>query len=191
VTFKTYSSPEETLEQVYEGFREELKAFFQRFPSVISKDTDDLVQLVYERLLRQPRLEEIDDPKKLIFWLAWQVLRTEGPKIRKHVRLSVSFDSEELKEVAAVQSRLWQADNSSEDVDHADLQRHIEALPPKQRQVFALQRFEHLTVPEISATTGINPHTVKKYLQQAYRRLRQCYSADAPSIGKAAAKDAL
>jgi len=145
------------LEQVYEALPGRTESLLPAFPSVISKHTDDSYSS-FTTPVRQPRLEEIDDPKKLIFWLARNVMRTESPKLRKQARLTSVSTLRRLKKAPPRSLRLWHADNSSEDVI-TQTSAHIEALPAKELQVFALHRFEHLTVPEYRQNRDQSSHS--------------------------------
>jgi RNA polymerase sigma factor (sigma-70 family) len=174
MTFKTRDG--ETLDSVYESYREDLKNYFKRFGG----GTEDLVQLVYLRLLRQRRLSEVRDTKAFIFWLASRVMASESPRLTEEARSTISVDPAELEELTAKRSRQSE-DQGFREVEHADLKRKAEALRPEQWRVIKLHYFEELTVPEISFTTGLKPDTVRSHIKKALRTLRLSYGADALS----------
>jgi RNA polymerase sigma factor (sigma-70 family) len=54
----------------------------------------------------------------------------------------------------------------------AIVRRHMDRLPPIQSLLLALYHLDELTIPEISATTGLPPGTIKSHLARARARLR-------------------
>jgi RNA polymerase sigma factor (sigma-70 family) len=165
----------ESVDQVYGEYRQALKEYFKR--RGFHADADDLVQLVYWRLMRQPRLEEIREPKKLIFWLARLVMASESPRMAEEARLTISLDASASEESHVADSRL-PPDSSCEDVNLAEFQRHLAALRPEQVRVFYLYYFENLSIPEVASRTGFKKDLINKYLKQARWHLRQCYGDD-------------
>jgi len=161
-----------SIDRVYAKYRQALKEYFKR--RGFDANAEDLVQMVYWRLMRQPRLEEIRDPRKLIFWLAGLVMASESPRLAEESRLTLSLDAGVAEEPCAVDGGL-PPDNSSDDVALAEFARHIAALRPEQARVFYLHYFENLTIPEIVSRTGFKKDLVNKYLKQARWHLRQCY----------------
>ncbi|WP_121809297.1 RNA polymerase sigma factor [Mucilaginibacter kameinonensis] len=54
----------------------------------------------------------------------------------------------------------------------AAIDREIEALPPKMRQVFEMSRKQNLTHKEIAESLGTSEETVKKQIHKSLKRLR-------------------
>ncbi|SEO33558.1 RNA polymerase sigma-70 factor, ECF subfamily [Mucilaginibacter gossypiicola] len=54
----------------------------------------------------------------------------------------------------------------------AAIEREIEALPPKMRQVFEMSRKQNLTHKEIAESLGTSEETVKKQIHKSLKRLR-------------------
>jgi RNA polymerase sigma factor (sigma-70 family) len=64
-----------------------------------------------------------------------------------------------------------QADIEQSQID-AIVRRHMDRLPPIQSLLVTLYHLDELTIPEISATTGLPPGTIKSHLARARARLR-------------------
>jgi len=71
----------DSVEQACEQYRQELRRFFERRAPQVDC-ADDLVQLVYLRLLRSPPLASVNDPRRFMYRVAWNVLRDEQPACR-------------------------------------------------------------------------------------------------------------
>jgi RNA polymerase sigma factor (sigma-70 family) len=164
--------PEESFETVYGRYRKELKAYFRKFRSV-RKCAEELVQETYLRLLIYPKLDEVREPERLVFWLAYRVMCSESERLSTQSKLLVSLDA--LAEISTALPRLLVVDDSSADVDRDDLLRNLAALPPEQLRMLELHYVEHLTVQQISGITGINVNTVKSILKQALKNIREFY----------------
>ena len=54
----------------------------------------------------------------------------------------------------------------------AVIEREIDLMPPKMREIFNLSRKSHLSHKEIAASLGISEHTVSTQIQRALLRLR-------------------
>lgn len=52
------------------------------------------------------------------------------------------------------------------------IEREIDGLPPKMKEVFELRRKEHLSNAEIAERMGLSEHTVATHLKRALQRLR-------------------
>jgi RNA polymerase sigma-70 factor (ECF subfamily) len=70
----------------------------------------------------------------------------------------------------------WITDMTREQLDAEELDYHlnksINALPDKCREVFKLSRFEHYTIQEIADKLNISPDTAKYHISHALKELR-------------------
>jgi RNA polymerase sigma factor (sigma-70 family) len=169
-------SPHEKVEQVYGPYRKELQRFFKRF-SMQPDAAEDLVQGAYLRLLKYGSLDEIRDPVTFIYSIAWNLLRSENRRAAREQRRNISIDDHNSEEVVNANDKLWVVD-SPVDVDRAEFERVIGQLPPEQRDVFSLHS-KGYTRQEISLRTGINEHTVKKYIARVKAYLHRRYTTGA------------
>lgn len=85
----------------------------------------------------------------------------------------------------AASLKLWQSvsayhNDTEEAILGADLERLtgqiLNILPPQQREVFRLSRFEGLTYEEIAARMNISVHTVKYHMMAALKVLRSHFN---------------
>ena len=81
-------------------------------------------------------------------------------------------------------------DDSEPGHDHATVQRDaihdaLDLLTPRERACAVLRFFEDLTVRDIAGTLGISEGSVKRYLSDATRTLREALGDDAPGDDEA------
>lgn len=58
----------------------------------------------------------------------------------------------------------------------------LDKLPPQQKKVFLMNRFENKTAAEIAAELGISPRTVEKHIEKALQSLRKNLKDYLPSV---------
>ena len=172
-----FDTPVETVDHLYRRFAEELRVFFKRrsrrnFP-------DDLMHLVFLRLLNCRRLSEVRDPRMYLYKIAWNVLYTENRRQKYEPLRPVSTDPEQSEEARTAHFRLWDEGSFENVEDLADLEGALHAFRPEQRTVFLLHWNEGYTCEEVAEKTNINIHTVKKYVGQVMLQLRKWYSTNA------------
>jgi RNA polymerase sigma-70 factor, ECF subfamily len=174
-TQESAESSEESFDHVYGQYRQELKNYFRKFPSV-RDSVEDLIQQTFISVWRRRKDEKIRDPLKYLFALARHALRKESNRLKDEAQISISADS--LSVDRDTLSRLLVADNSSSEVNRDELLCNLEALPTEQLRMLCLHYLEGLTVDEISALTDTKRDTVKALLKRAMRHLRGCYGED-------------
>jgi RNA polymerase sigma-70 factor (ECF subfamily) len=174
VPVEDFDTLAETVDRLYRRFAEELRVFFKRKSRRDS--AEDLVHLVFLHLLNSRGLSEVRDPRLYLYKIAWHVLYTENRRFKYEAPLPISTDPEESEESLTAHSRLW--DDEKVD-DLVDLERALEAFRPEQQIAFLLYWNEDYTCEEVSARTGLNIHTVRKYVAQVMLHLRKWYSTNA------------
>ena len=182
-----FEPPGEHVDRVYEHYREAIHRFFERKMGS-SAAAKDLTQAVYLRLLNYPHLGDVRDPKKFIYKVAWNVLRTEMRRSVYEQPFNVNITESELEATVAANRSLW-VDDSTAEIDEEYFKSALARLSSDKREVFILHYIDGLTVEQISHKTTINPNTVKKYLRQAWAHLRSFYGDDLQPSGKAEAKE--
>jgi len=175
VPVEDFDTPGETVDRFYRRFGEELRVFFKRRSRRHSPE--DLVHLVFVRLLNCRELSQVRDPRLYLYKIAWNVLRTENRRLKYEAPLPIDTDPEESEENLTAHSRLW--DDEKID-DLVDLERALEAFKPEQQIAFLLYWNEGYTCEEVAARTNINIHTVRKYVGQVMLHLRKWYITNAP-----------
>lgn len=124
-----------------------------RFPAIV--DRDDLVQEAFLRMWRARERGTIGSAKAFLFATARNLACDTLKQRRAQVALGESAGSEVLDEDA----------NTAESVARAQelevLQRALESLPERCRQVFTLRRLHGLSQKQIAAQLGIAEKTVE------------------------------
>ena len=123
----------------------------------------DAVHDTYLRLQKLDTVPEINNPRAYVFRIASNIaldrLRAEG-------RRNARFVSEEFG--AGVASADPQADMVLEQRRHIDiLSKAINDMPPRQREVFLLHKFDGLSHSAIAEKLGISRSMVEKHMMRA------------------------
>jgi RNA polymerase sigma factor (sigma-70 family) len=146
-------------------YREPLKRFFQRRLRDRA-EAEDLAQEVLLRLARQHSLVRQTRPA-YIFLTARSVLldRVRRDRVREQGGLHENDDS--ALEVPSAE-RVYSAQERV-----ARVEKLLEALTPRAREVFMMHRIEGLAYTEIARALGITLSTVEKHMSAALRFLVQ------------------
>lgn len=134
-------------------------------------DVADLVQEVYLRMLRVPRVQAIQCPEAYLFTVAQHLLQQHA------VRESAAAPSAELVVMCHATAQDGGIDPALQlDADQCleQLQQTLDSLYPKVREAFILQRRDGWSIEEIAAHLSTSGPMVKKYLMRASVQLRQC-----------------
>jgi DNA-directed RNA polymerase specialized sigma24 family protein len=94
-------SVSDRLQQACGRYRQELRRFF-RAARPQAGCVENLVQLVYRRLLRSRPLEEVIDPRQFMYRVAWNELRRENERLQREQQV-LSCDSNQLQELIRIQ----------------------------------------------------------------------------------------
>jgi RNA polymerase sigma factor (sigma-70 family) len=155
----------QTIVDAYEQYRPELKRFFARQSR--TEDAEDLVQAMWERLLRYPPREAVLAPQEYLYRVAWMVLHRHRTRGRID-QSRVTYDQEAVEQLAN------QAANHSHQNDIVDqlcteqqLERILGQLPPHWQAAIILLKRDGLSYQEIAKELGLSVHTVKKYIARA------------------------
>ncbi len=145
-----------------------LRAYLRSsFPTL--QDIDDLVQEAYARLIRARRAGQVGHPRAYLFTTARnaaydlfrrsKIVSIEG--LADFEGLSVSVEGPDA------------AEKANHDQELEILQKAINALPDRCRQVFTMRRIQDLSHREIAQALGISEHTVNAQLAIGMLRCRQ------------------
>ena len=136
--------------------------------SVSPDDAPDLLHDVFLAALRElPRLRDAD---AFSGWLV-QIARNQAKMHHRSQRPSETFDDAVHGRSAALARPLDAALEARSDADF--VMSHIRELPVKLREPLLLRLVEGMPGEEIARVTGLSHGTVRVYLHEAMRLLRQ------------------
>ncbi len=135
------------------------------FPTI---DIDDVVQESYCRIATLTHVEHIDDPRRYLFRTARNVVLEQ---IRRERVVSIEAASglaelEQAPEDGGSPERVVAGRRALERVE-----RLIEALPERARQVFRLRKIEGVPQREIAARLGLTETVVENEVARGLRRI--------------------
>jgi RNA polymerase sigma-70 factor (ECF subfamily) len=163
---KVAAGDEGAFRELFDGHRDKLYAYMLR----LSKErviAEDIVQEVFLKVwISREHLSDIRNFDAYLFTIA----RNHAFNLTKQI----TYRRELLGQISSVQP---QSDISTEkDIDYNYLQsllaRELGKLPPQQRKVFTLSRFEGLSNEDIAREHAISVGTVKKHLSLATQTLK-------------------
>lgn len=167
------TSPE-TSQRLIAWFREwrhPLRKFLIGKGSVRAADLDDVAQEVFLRLLRYERAELIEHPQAYLYKMAANVAAEWA------IRARVTHPHES-KWLADLKSDGQPEDDVARSRLGDEVERALNTLSPRQREVLKLQFSEGLGYAEIAVRLGTTHRAVKRMVVKSYERLRQELDAD-------------
>jgi RNA polymerase sigma-70 factor (ECF subfamily) len=142
-----------------------LRAFLhERFREL--PDPDDIVQEAYARVLRARSRQELTNPKSYLFTIAFN-LATDVFRRQRVVREDDLANFPELPVYYQDPSECSAREHKLQLLEKA-----LDALPDRCRQVFVLKRFQGLSYEEISARMGISHNTISAHMMTAVAKMR-------------------
>ena len=142
-------------------------------------DAKDLYQEVFIRVYRG--LKNFRFQSEFSTWLfriTTNVCLTYKSRSREHLRVSIdkNFDDEE-SELSTTEELIYDGSSPEEISSGTDLgeivNAAVESLSPKQKMTFILKHYEGYKIREIAEMLNCKEGTVKKYLFDAVKNLRQ------------------
>lgn len=153
-----------TIVEAYEQYRPELRRFFARQSR--TEDADDLVQAMWERLLRYPPREAVLAPQEYLYRVAWMVLHRHRTRGRID-QTRVTYDQQAVEQLAQQAVSPHQSDIVEQLCTEQQLERILGQLPPHWQAAIILLKRDGLSYQEIAQELGLSVHTVKKYIARA------------------------
>jgi RNA polymerase sigma factor (sigma-70 family) len=150
----------------FQKWRKPIRSWFRNRCSVGSGDIDDLAQEVFLRLLRYPDAD-VDNPQGYLFRIAANV----ASEWRERSRVKKPHDSDWLDDLVLDEHEqpdlIWLHES-----DREELERVVNQLPPRQRQVLLDHVNEGKTYKQIAQDHGLTYRIVLRDLTKAYSTLR-------------------
>jgi RNA polymerase sigma factor (sigma-70 family) len=161
----TTGETQQRLTDWFRQWRSPLRKFLITRGAVRSDDIDDVAQEVFLRLLRYERAELVEHPQAYLFKMAanvaaeWAIrARSRHPHEARWLR-DLPAESQPEYDVARYAA-------------HEELERALNRLPARQREVLRLHFAEGLEHAEIARRIGTSQRVVKRQLVKSYARLR-------------------
>ena len=149
----------------FREWRLPLKRFLLRRGAGSSADIDDIAQEVFLRLLRYNRAELVDSPQAYLYKIAANVSAEWSSRSSRRM----PHDSAWLTDLA-------DALDPQEELDHetrfAEIERAINLLPVRQREIIRLHFSEGKSREDIAERMNLTRKIVKRDLAKAYAMLR-------------------
>lgn len=171
-------STAETQRRLTDWFRQwraPLRKFLFVNGGVRGADLDDIGQEVFLRLLRYERAELVERPQAYLFKIASNVAAEWAIRARSRY----PHDAEWLMELT---TEVQPDETVAQEAARSQVERAIERLPPRQREVLALHFGEGLGHAQIALRIGSSQRVVKRELVKSYARLR--LELDAELLGE-------
>jgi RNA polymerase sigma factor (sigma-70 family) len=148
-----------------------LRRFLARRRTGSPADIDDIAQEVFLRLLRYNRSELVDSPQAYLYKIAANV-SAEWSTRSSH---RLPHDSEWLNDLADTLDPEEELDRAAR---QAELERAINTLPGRSREILRLHFGEGLQRDDIAKRMNLTRKIVKRDLARAYATLRVTLDAD-------------
>jgi RNA polymerase sigma-70 factor (ECF subfamily) len=155
----------------FRQWRAPLRKFLTRKGGVRAADLDDVAQEVFLRLLRYDRAELIEHPRAYLFKMATNVAAEWAIRAR-------STNPHEPKWLAGLSADDEPEENVAQEGIQDRVERALNTLSPRQRQVLKLQFTEELGYAAIAARLGLTHRSVKRIVVKSYDRLRNELDAE-------------
>jgi RNA polymerase sigma factor (sigma-70 family) len=153
------------LNQEFVSYRTELRKFVARQLNN-KQEADDVVQDIYQELLRWPARHAIHNPRAWLWRIAWRVLNEARNRHRK-LRAHIAVDPTVIEAWASRNG--FQASASAEAPLEAteELLAALAALPAPTQIAFVRSRRDGWTHEAIAQELGVGRHMVEKHITRA------------------------
>jgi RNA polymerase sigma-70 factor (ECF subfamily) len=170
----------EAFEPLVTPYRDRLLALATR----LTRDREEALEVAQEALLRAFRsLGRFDVSRSFRNWL-FQIAANEArDRYRKRARERSAF-SEVVDRAAAGSGSAAAGPEAGHDRSElrAGIMRSLDALGPREREVFVLRDLEELDIRETSRVLGCSAISVRVNLSSARRKLRDAIRRDFPHL---------
>ncbi|WP_459187628.1 RNA polymerase sigma-70 factor [Parabacteroides sp. APC149_11_2_Y6] len=148
--------------QYYSG----LVVYANQFLSSI-ENSEDIVDDVFASLWEK---RETLDPELYLKGYLFTSVRNRCLNHIEHLRVHSEYQKKILKKGDTGCSLTWEYFVESE--LNEMIEKALEKLPPQQKKVFMMSRFENKTAAQIAEELEISPRTVEKHIEKALQSLR-------------------
>lgn len=149
----------------FRQWRSPLRKFLAARGAVGAADLDDVAQEVFLRLMRYERADLIEHPQAYLFKMATNVVAERSLRMR-HSR---PHESRWLDGLLADDRP---EDNVARGAAQREIERALNTLTARQREVLKLQFSEGLSHAAIADRLGTTPRSIKRIVIKSYQKLR-------------------
>jgi RNA polymerase sigma factor (sigma-70 family) len=154
---------------LFQQYADELHSFLCR--RIRSRQSvDDVLQTVFERVVRVPNVELVNHPHDYLFGIAFHVVREYWIR-EKRLQSVVEFDSEAVERA----DRSLENAHDDQTAERLNLRKQIEtafaSLPENHRRVMLAIKRDGMSYEEASEATGISLFMVRKLMVDAKVRM--------------------
>jgi len=141
-------------------------------------DAKDLYQEVFIRVYRSIKGFRFQSEfSTWLFRIATNVCLTYKSRSKEHLKVSIDNDFDDENEFSTIKELVYDGSSPEEIVSGANLgdivNAAVESLSPKQKMTFVLKYYEGYKIREIAEMLNCKEGTVKKYLFDAIKNLRE------------------
>jgi RNA polymerase sigma-70 factor (ECF subfamily) len=154
---------------LFDTFAPRLLAFFRRSFADAST-AEDLVQATFVKMHAARRTYQRGAPVRP--WLFTIAARLRIDELRRRYRKPSSTSDAELEQLEDT-SEPSAAHTLDQDARDRAVRQAVDSLPPSQRVVVHLHRFENMTFAEIGKSLAVQEGTVRVRAFRAYKKLRE------------------
>jgi len=170
--------PRGEVEATYLQYRAELIGFFARRTRERA-NVEDLVQQVYERLLKYRPRAPVTDPKSYLFQTARHVLITANQSMRQEHERYVACDANDLASRAEEVPSLWVEEEGGAELAFEEFERVLSELPGNCQVALLRQRRDGWSYQQIANELEVSVNTVKDYIVRALEHFQVHFSMPA------------
>ncbi|MCH6258800.1 sigma-70 family RNA polymerase sigma factor [Puniceicoccaceae bacterium K14] len=147
---------------------DEIKAFFRRRVDC-QHEAEDLAHDTFTRILKYQPSKTVDQPRQFLFRVARNLLIDRARKRQGKAQIEVGVNDAETCRVSNITP--CEITDARERLEF--LEKTVEGLPKRCREVFILNRFYGLSYNEIAERLEISPSTVEKHMIRAISDCRK------------------
>ena len=141
-------------------------------------DAKDLYQEVFIRVYRSIKGFRFQSEfSTWLFRIATNVCLTYKSRSKEHLKVSIDNDFDDENEFSTIKELVYDGSSPEEIVSGANLgdivNAAVESLSPKQKMTFILKHYEGYKIREIAEMLNCKEGTIKKYLFDAIKNLRE------------------
>lgn len=166
------------VEETYLRYRAELIGFFARRTRERA-NVEDLVQQVYERLLKYRPRAPVTDPKGYLFQTARNVLSSANEALRQDLKRYVACDANDLALRAEEVPSLWVEEEGGAELAFEEFERVLSELPVNCQAALLRQRRDGWSYQQIADELHVSVNTVKDYIVRALEHFQVHFSMPA------------